>query len=125
MSAFGVNPALAADRPPAPAGISGTRRRSTRRAVVENDEYAAFVRRVVAAQGRRIAAGDVEALPVLLDLVDDVDRAARTAVHGLRECGYSWADIATRLGTSRQAAQQRWGGNTSAGAGDSSSGAGA
>lgn len=116
MSAFGVKPALTAERPAAPGRDSGTRRRNSRRAVVENDEYAAFVRRVVAAQGRRIAGGDVEALGGLLDLVDDVDRAARTAVAGLRECGYSWAEIATRLGTTRQAVQQRWGSGSGAGA---------
>ena len=31
-----------------------------------------------------------------------------TAITGLRAQGYSWADIAHRLGTSRQAAQQRF-----------------
>ena len=30
--------------------------------VVENDEYAAFLRRVIRAFGRRIAAGDIDAL---------------------------------------------------------------
>ena len=29
------------------------------------------------------------------------------AVKGLRACGYSWAEIGSRLGTTRQAAQQR------------------
>jgi hypothetical protein len=81
-----------------------------RRAVVENDEYAAFTRRIVAALGRRIASGDVEALADLLALVHEVDQAAHVAVTGLRESGYSWAEIAARIGTTRQAAQQRWGG---------------
>ena len=40
---------------------------------VENDDYGAFVRRV------------------------------------LRGCGYSWAEIGSRLGITRQAAHQRWG----------------
>jgi hypothetical protein len=31
------------------------------------------------------------------------------AVKGLRDCGYSWAEIGSRLGITRQAAQQRWG----------------
>jgi len=31
------------------------------------------------------------------------------AVKGLREHGYSWAEIGYRLGITRQAAQQRWG----------------
>jgi len=82
-------------------------RRSRQRA--ENDDYAAFARRIVAAHGRRIAAGDVERLRDLVTLADEVDQATATAVAGLRRVGYSWAELATRLGITRQAAQQRWG----------------
>jgi hypothetical protein len=81
-----------------------------RRRVVENDEYAAFARRILAAYARRISAGDVEALSLLASLGADVENATRQAVTGLREHGYSWADIGARLGVTRQAAQQRWGG---------------
>ncbi|MBI3688929.1 MAG: hypothetical protein HY241_16610 [Actinobacteria bacterium] len=76
---------------------------------VENPDYAAFARRIIRAHGRRIAAGDVEALPDLLSLADELERATQDAVIGLRQAGYSWAEIAARLGTTRQAAQQRWG----------------
>src|SRR6266542_3323977 len=76
---------------------------------IENDDYAAFARRVVAAHGRRIAAGDVERLRDLVALAEEVDRATDTAVAGLRRVGYSWTEIANRLGITRQAAQQRWG----------------
>jgi hypothetical protein len=76
---------------------------------VENLDYAAFAIRIIRAHGRRIAQGDIEALPDLLDLADELDTATRHAVNGLRTFGYSWTDIATRLGTTRQAAQQRWG----------------
>jgi hypothetical protein len=76
---------------------------------VENDDYAAFARRIVAAHGRRIAAGDIERLRDLVALAEEVDQATATAVAGLRRVGYSWAEIATRLGITRQAAQQRWG----------------
>jgi hypothetical protein len=76
---------------------------------VENPDYAAFARRIIRAHGRRIADGDVDALADLLDLAAELDAATRTAVEGLRAHGYSWADIAARLGTTRQAAQQRWG----------------
>jgi len=76
---------------------------------VENDDYGAFVRRIVAAHGRGIAAGDVECLRALVTLAEEVDRATAVAVAGLRQHGYSWADIASRLGITRQAAQQRWG----------------
>ena len=80
-----------------------------RRDVVENDEYAAFARRIVRAYARRVATGDIEALADLTTLAADVEAAIRVAVIGLRNFGYSWADIAARLGVTRQAAQQRWG----------------
>jgi hypothetical protein len=80
-----------------------------RRDVVENDAYAGFTRRIVAAYSRRVAIGDVEALSDLVDLSTQVDSAIRDAVTGLRSCGYSWTEIGDRLGISRQAAQQRWG----------------
>jgi hypothetical protein len=76
---------------------------------VENTDYAAFAGRVIWAHARRIADGDVDALADLLRLAGEVDTATQTAVTGLRSFGYSWAEIATRLGTIRQAAQQRWG----------------
>lgn len=81
-----------------------------RRDVVENDQYAAFVARIVRAYARRVAAGDVEALADLVRLSCDVDTAIGQAVIGLRDFGYSWSEIAARLGVTRQAAQQRWGG---------------
>ena len=99
MSAFTVKAALTPNR---------------RRRVVENDEYAAFVRRAVAAYARRVASGDVEALRDLVGLSADLDTALVNAVKGLRAFGYSWADIGDRLGISRQAAQQRWGGDRDA-----------
>jgi len=80
-----------------------------RRRVVENDEFAAFVRRVVGTHGRRVGTGDVEALADLVGLSEHIDRAIGDAVCGLRRFGYSWAEIATRIGVTRQAAQQRWG----------------
>lgn len=78
--------------------------------VVENSEFAAFGRRVLRAAGRRIAAGDVDALPELAALSADLDAAIGDAVTGLRQAGYSWGEIASRLGVTRQAAHQRWAG---------------
>jgi hypothetical protein len=76
--------------------------------VVENSEFAAFGRRIIRAAGRRIASGDVDALPDLAALSADLDAAITTAVTGLRAAGYSWGEIASRLGVTRQAAHQRW-----------------
>ncbi len=89
-----VNPRLTPNRP---------------RRVVENDEYAAFLGRAVRAYARRVAAGDVEALTLMTGLSADLDDAIGQAVTGLRGVGYSWAEIGSRLGITRQAAQQRWG----------------
>ena len=84
-------------------------RRAERRDEVENDTYVVFVARVIKAAGKRIAQGDVDSLPDLAALTQDLDTALLTAVQGLREFGYSWEQIASRLGVTRQAAQQRWG----------------
>ena len=79
------------------------------RLVVENDAYAAFAHRILTAYARRIAGGDLESLPLLTALSADIDTAIHAAVTGLRQRGCSWAEIGTRLGITRQAAQQRWG----------------
>ena len=76
---------------------------------IENDEYAAFVRRILRAYSRRVGDGNVEALALMLGLVGEIDAAIAEAVKGLHSCGYSWAEIGTRLGITRRAAQQRWG----------------
>jgi hypothetical protein len=81
------------------------------RRVVENDEYAAFLGRAIRALGRRVSGGDIDAVTDMAQLSGDLDDAIRLAVTGLRNCGYSWAEIGTRLGVTRQAAQQRFGGD--------------
>jgi hypothetical protein len=93
--AFGVKSSLTPKRP---------------RRVVENDEYAAFLHRVIRAYSRRVASGDIEAIAAMVATAEEVDTAIRDAITGLRQVGYSWADVALRLGVTRQAAQQRWGG---------------
>lgn len=94
--------------------LTPTRAKRAKR-VVENSQFAAFTRRILTAYARRVAAGDVEALADLTRLAADVDTAVDLAVHGLRRFGYSWAEIADRLGVSRQAVQQRWGNPTERG----------
>jgi hypothetical protein len=66
---------------------------------VENDDYGAFVRRVLRGCSRRVADGDVEALILMTGLADELDAAIAD----------SWAEIGSRLGITRQAAHQRWG----------------
>jgi len=91
-----------------PADRTVTGRRRERR-TVENREFDAFARRIVRAYARRVADGDVEALVALRQLSSVLEDATKDAVAGLRQFGYSWAEIAARLGVTRQAAQMRWG----------------
>jgi hypothetical protein len=94
-------------------GLTPAPRKRAKR-VTENDQFDAFVRRILRAYARRVAAGDVEALRSLAALSSDVDAVTRLAVAGLRQkpYSYSWSEIADRLGTSRQAAQMRYGDRT-------------
>ncbi len=89
MSGHNVKPALTPE--------------AARRDVVENDAYADFARRIIHAYSKRVATGDIEAVTDLVNLSEQVDAAIAFAIGGLREFGYSWADIGTRLGISRQA----------------------
>ena len=73
------------------------------RRLVENDEYEAFILPAYARRG-----GGGEALALMLGLAEEIDTAIAEAVKGLRGCGYSWAEIGSRLGIIRQAAQRRW-----------------
>ena len=43
--------------------------------VIENDQYAAFARRVIRAYSRRVSAGDIEAISDMTDLAADLDQA--------------------------------------------------
>lgn len=45
----------------------------------------------------------------MLGLAEEIDTAIAKAVKGLCGYGYSWTEIGSRLGITRQAAQQRWG----------------
>lgn len=82
---------------------------------VETDQFDTFVRRVLRAYARRVADGDIEALRSLSQLSSEVDAVTRQAVAGLKRFPYSWSEIADRLGTSRQAAQMRYGDRTDRG----------
>src|SRR3954454_6691747 len=78
---------------------------------VETREFDAFVRRILRAYARRVAAGDVEALRSLSQLSSEVDAVTRLAVAGLHQApyAYSWSEIADRLGVTKQTAHERYG----------------
>lgn len=88
----------------------GRLRRKPARRRRETEDYAATLIRMLDRLGER-AEGDVDQLPA----VDAIARAAadalRTHVLRCRAIGVSWAEIGERLGTTRQAAQQRFGRN--------------
>ena len=95
-------------------GVNRALTSKRRKRFVENDDYAAFIQRVIRAYSRRVASGDIDALTGMAALSGDLDDAIAEAITALRtRHGYSWADIGTRLGITRQAAQQRWGNNPS------------
>ena len=106
----GHDSASPAGRPASPNTVKTTLTPNRPARVTENDEYAAFARRILRAYARRVADGDVEALILMFGLAAEIDTAITEAVKGLRVTGYSWAEIGSRLGITRQAAQQRWGG---------------
>jgi len=82
------------------------RRRTRER---ETGEWLQMLRRMIAAGGRRVADADEVELGVLLGMRHDLDNAIAEAVKGQRRRGVSWAYIASASGTTRQAAQMRWG----------------
>lgn len=86
----------------------GRLRRRRPRVFRENADYAATVLRMIRAMARR-ASGDPDLLPALLSIEQLVEESMVAAVDSLRREGYSWAEIGSRLGTTRQAAQMRYG----------------
>ena len=107
MGAAGDNHELSADSH----SMAGRRRGQgrPRRRPVETSEFAAFTLRVMRAHSRRVGEGDIDSLVDLLAMSRELDQAITTAVTALHAFGYSWTEIADRLGTSRQNARQRWG----------------
>lgn len=80
----------------------------------ETPEVAAGVRRMIRALGKRVGNGDPVDLVELAAVIQEADAALRAAVAMQKagtewRAGYSWAEIAEGLGTSRQAAQERFG----------------
>lgn len=90
-------------------GIESERPRRRARRTVDNEAFAAFVRRIIRAHGRRVGTGDIEGLAdmhrVAVELRDEVGEAARRLVEVE---GYSWADVGRVLGIKRQSAHEMY-----------------
>ena len=84
--------------------MSAARKRQRRE--YENPDYAAFIARSIRSLGRRLGDGDVESIVLIANLEAELDRVKFDAITGLRDFGYSWAEIAQRMGTSKQNVQQ-------------------
>lgn len=84
-----------------------TRKRA--RKEYETPDYAAMVRRVIRAHGRRVGDADPEDLAELIAMRAVLDEAIAEGVRGQRANGFSWAAIARGIGITRQGAQQQYG----------------
>lgn len=77
---------------------------------VETPEFLQMLRRMIRAGGRRVAVADDVDLADLVALRDELEEAIADAVRGQRQnLDRSWAEVARGLGTTRQAAQMRYG----------------
>lgn len=76
---------------------------------VDTPEYVRFVRRVLQAMRQRRAQFEPEHLGELSTLARELSAVIADVVISCREAGYTWDDIGAAVGTSKQAAQQRWG----------------
>lgn len=77
---------------------------------VGNDDFAAFTLRIMRAYGKRIADGDIEMLTALVNLQAEVETLTTECVRQLvsEDGGYSWADVAKRLGMARGNAHRKY-----------------
>jgi hypothetical protein len=76
--------------------------------VIEDDNYAAGVKRLVRAQGKR-AGADLAMFALFAGSVDYARARLQDAADQLITQGYSYGDIGRALGISRQGARQRFG----------------
>lgn len=103
------NPGLSVD--PAPIGARAPSQRGRSRPSREAPAIGDMVARVLRALIRRAEAGDLEALEQLQRLGREADAALVAAARAAHDgpAAYSWTELAYVLGTTRQAARQRFG----------------
>lgn len=86
------------------------RRAKRKKQEYETSEFAQMLSRMIRAYGRRVGGSDVEDLREMFELQAVFAEAVQSAVTAQRaDLGRSWADIAVAAGTTRQAAQMRYG----------------
>ncbi len=73
--------------------------------MVETPDFLKMLSRMIRAAGRRVAEADEQELIMLTHLRKELE----TAIQGQRASGRSWEFIGLALGTTRQAAFQRYG----------------
>jgi hypothetical protein len=65
-----------------------------------------MVVRMIRTYAQRVGVADIDNLAPMWEVRQAADEAVTEAITELRAAGFSWADLAARLGTSRQAVQQ-------------------
>lgn len=76
---------------------------------VETLDYIKAAERFIRSAGERVGESDEFELAELVAMRNTLEAAITVAVHGQRNYGKSWADIGRAVGTTREAAWQRWG----------------
>lgn len=89
------------------AALAGRPAKRPRREV-ETLDYVKAAKRFIRSAGSRVGESDEFELAALVTLRRDLDDAIAAAVIGQRSYGKSWAKIGAALGTTREAAWQRW-----------------
>src|SRR5260370_6759183 len=95
----GTSPAA---RLPRPGTVKARLTAKRPRRQVENDEYGAFVRRILRAYSRRVGDGDVEALVLLAGLAQAIVAAMAEAGNVPHDHDHTWAVFLTLLSTHLQ-----------------------
>lgn len=89
------------------AALAGRPAKRPRREV-ETLDYVKMTKRLIRSAGSRVGESDEFELAALVTLRRDLDDAIAAAVAGQRSYGKSWSKIGAALGTTREAAWQRW-----------------
>lgn len=90
--------------------MATTPKRKRSKRYTTDRQYRAMLGRMMRAYERRVGTATMEELTDLVELRTELDAITKRAIGELRRSGsYTWEEIGTALGVSRQAAQQRYG----------------